>query len=239
MIAGSSISEAGVALGGRLSFAALSDTGHVREHNEDGYLCDPRLGLFAVADGMGGANAGEVASELALDVLGACLRARPPTASPEDALKTAVLTANARVFANAQAIPAHRGMGTTLSTLLFARPDMLGAHVGDSRIYCFHNGSLAQLTTDHSPPGARNVLLRALGTKGALTVDTFSLRPTPGDVFLLASDGLEALTPSQIAARLGDIPRAGLAHVLDDLVGTAVETATDNVTAVLVRVEGP
>ncbi len=177
----------GPALGGMLTGAAFSHVGG-RSTNEDSFVVVPALGLFAVADGMGGHAAGEVASRLAVEALAESLgRFRGQAVTPRiarPAMQSAMQAANARVFQEAQA-PARRNMGTTLSALLFVRPLGTVGHVGDSRIYRLRQGILAQRTKDHTllaewiasgrpreqgPPG--HIVSQALGTRLEVTVDS-------------------------------------------------------------------
>jgi len=192
-----------------------SDVGKKRDHNEDNYELytpeDPSIQatkgqLFAVADGMGGHLAGEVASELALQALRDTYYATP-AGNPLTALQQAVEAANAQVHQQAQATQGQQGMGTTLTALVIQGNQAHIAHVGDSRAYRLRNGALEQLTLDHSwaaeglrrgmltPEQAanhphKNVLLRSIGKDSTVEVDTRTEQIQPGDVFLLCSDGL-------------------------------------------------
>jgi PPM family protein phosphatase len=186
--------------------AGLTDPGRVRRRNEDAFVCAPPL--FAVADGMGGAQAGELASRIAAaafqeaggaDVLDAQAR-----------LRSIIQEANRRIYARASRDPEVSGMGTTVTAALLAGEHVAVGHVGDSRAYRVRDGSLEQLTDDHSlvadlvrsgrlsPEEAelhpqRSVITRALGTDPAVEVDSFSVEARPGDVFLLCSDGLTTM----------------------------------------------
>ena len=182
---------------------SITDTGRRRRHNEDAYVCEPPL--FAVADGMGGAQAGELASRLAAAALEERARDRRGT----EALVDLVREANARVYQRAIEDPTAAGMGTTV-TVALADPDrgtVAIGHVGDSRAYVVRGEGLEQLTADHSlvaelersgrltPEEARvhpqrSVITRALGTEADVEVDTLTVESTPGDLYLLCSDGL-------------------------------------------------
>jgi len=184
---------------------AVTDTGRKRRHNEDSYVCEPPL--FAVADGMGGAQAGEVASGLAA----AALREdRPEDSSGEDRVTALIQEANRRVYQRSSEDAAASGMGTTMTVALVEDGTIAFGHVGDSRAYMVREGGLEQLTDDHSlvaelvrsgklsPEEAevhpqRSVITRALGTDPNVDVDTFSIQTQPGDVFLLCSDGLTSM----------------------------------------------
>ncbi|WP_425807201.1 Stp1/IreP family PP2C-type Ser/Thr phosphatase [Desulfitobacterium sp. Sab5] len=187
---------------------SFSETGCVRKNNEDSFLVLPQYGIYAVADGMGGHLAGEVASRTALEVLS--------EAAPElerldlDALeswvKNALIQANSRVFEASTASPAHEGMGTTLTVLVFKADQVVIAHVGDSRGYLWRGEKLIPLTVDHSlveelvrmgqisPEEAekhpqRHVLVRAVGASQQIEVDSSCQDYLLGDVFLLCTDG--------------------------------------------------
>jgi PPM family protein phosphatase len=181
---------------------ALSHAGRKRRHNEDSYVVQPPL--FAVADGMGGANAGEVASSLAA----AALQETDGEGTNGEARVSALIQeANRRVFRRATEDREASGMGTTMTVALVEDDRVAIGHVGDSRAYLYRNGSLEQLTDDHSlvaelvrsgklsPEEAeihpqRSVITRAVGTEPDVDVDTFSVEGAAGDLFLICSDGL-------------------------------------------------
>jgi PPM family protein phosphatase len=181
---------------------ALSHAGRKRRHNEDSYVVQPPL--FAVADGMGGANAGEVASSLAA----AALQETDGEGTNGEARVSALIQeANRRVFRRATEDREASGMGTTMTVALVEDDRVAIGHVGDSRAYLYRDGSLEQLTDDHSlvaelvrsgklsPEEAeihpqRSVITRAVGTEPDVDVDTFSVEGAAGDLFLICSDGL-------------------------------------------------
>jgi PPM family protein phosphatase len=184
----------------------LTDTGRRRRRNEDSYVCEPPL--FAIADGMGGAQAGEVASRLAAAVLNETALVEAGELS-EDRIAELIQEANRRVFQRANEDVAASGMGTTMTVALVdgAAGTVAIGHVGDSRAYRVRDGELEQLTEDHSlvnellksgklsPEEAmshpqRSVITRAIGTEPDVDVDTFTVDARPGDLFLLCSDGL-------------------------------------------------
>jgi PPM family protein phosphatase len=227
----------------RVSHAyGATDTGRRRLHNEDAYVCDPPL--FAIADGMGGAQAGEVASGLAA----AALTER----GSELQVTELIQEANRRVHERASTDAATSGMGTTM-TVALVEPDggVRFGHVGDSRAYLLRDGRLEQLTDDHtlvaelvrrgelSPSDAevhpqRSVITRALGTDPDVDVDTFAVGGRAGDVFLLCSDGLSSMVAGETIERIleqhrGDLQTAGkaLIHAANRGGGE------DNITAVL------
>lgn len=230
----------------------LSDTGRRRRHNEDSYICNPPL--FAVADGMGGAQAGEVASGLAAAVLG---EADAEAGGGEERIAALIQEANRRVFQRSSEDAATSGMGTTMTVALVDPPTgtiALG-HVGDSRAYRVRGGALEQLTDDHSLVGEltrsgrlsaeeavshpqRSVITRALGTEPEVDVDTFTVEAEPDDVYLLCSDGLtDMVSDEQILALVagsGDLETA--ARGLVDAANAG--GGEDNITVVLFQIEG-
>ena len=240
----------------QLRYAALSDAGQLRANNEDSWLADARLGLFAVCDGMGGAAAGEVASRLATEVLVREVRFRHSYDQPADVLQGATRAANAAIFQLASDHTRLRGMGTTIVALLFPPAgDAVLCHAGDSRCYRWRADSLQQLTRDHtvvqeelqdrrmtaaeanrSP--LKHVLTRAAGVMPELEPDVALLPVEPGDLFLLCSDGL---TNEVDDAGLGDLLRQSLPEGLQQAASALVAEANrrggeDNITVVLVQV---
>jgi PPM family protein phosphatase len=184
------------------AYARASDTGKKRRRNEDSYVVAPPL--FAVADGMGGAQAGEVASKLAAAALE---DTDSGSSSGQERVVSLIQEANRRVYARANADPATSGMGTTMTVALVEGQVVTIGHVGDSRAYLVRAGRLEQLTEDHSlvnellksgklsPQEAethpqRSVITRAVGTDPDVDVDAFTVDALEGDVFLLCSDGL-------------------------------------------------
>lgn len=203
----------------RLSISGLTDTGRVRSHNEDYIRWDEDIGLAVVADGMGGHNAGEVASRMATERLfeiltprlERALNLRPNKGLSRHAtlLHRAINKANDAVYQAARREAAYVGMGTTLVATLFYANKVVIAHIGDSRCYRFRNGLLERLTSDHSfaqemvDKGAseeliqsspyRNTLTRAVGVKNKVKAEIRELEIAPGDRFLLCSDGLTGM----------------------------------------------
>jgi protein phosphatase len=186
--------------------AGLTDTGRKRRQNEDAFVREPPL--FAIADGMGGAQAGEVASRLAA----AAFEEGASAVHGEDGVATVVRAANARIFERAVQDPAVAGMGTTATVAVVDEQagTLTIAHVGDSRAYLYRDDALEQLTTDHSLVGElvrsgrltedeaavhphRSVITRALGTDADVDVDTLTVDVAAGDLVLLCSDGLSAM----------------------------------------------
>ncbi len=203
-----------------LKFGARTDTGCVRENNEDSFRVAPEIGLFVLSDGMGGMEAGEVASRLAVDaVLDHCREAEANPALPlvgesidgvsgaSNRLVSAIRSANEKIYRASQQDAAHRGMGATIVAVKRDGERISVAHVGDSRIYRLRAGKFEQLTNDHSfvaeqvrngkmtqqeadSSTMQNVLVRALGIDPTVEVDLSELPLEEGDTLLLCSDGL-------------------------------------------------
>ena len=226
---------------------ALSDVGRQRSANEDSFVDSPPF--FAVADGMGGAKAGEVASKIAADAFD---EAAGPPAEGEAQLREIAQSANRRIYDLAQAEESRRGMGTTLTAALVSEDEVSLGHVGDSRAYLLRDGEFEQLTRDHSlvaelertgqiGPGEaehhpqRSIITRALGPERDVDVDTYTVAGRADDVFLLCSDGLTSMISSDEVA---SILRS--AATLDDAADSLVRSANqsggkDNITVVLFR----
>ncbi len=226
---------------------AITDIGRVRTLNEDSYYL-PRVGerFCAVADGMGGHNAGEVASAMAVQAFSEYMRDVETITG--QALRAAVERANGDIYRAALDNEGMSGMGTTFSALAQQDGDVLLAHVGDSRVYLVRHGAIMQLTTDHTlveemvrkgvltPREARfhprrNIITRALGTDYRVEVDVIQLAARPGDVYFLCSDGMTNYVEEQ------DILHAALKEAdwdekLRGLVSAALENGgADNITA--------
>ncbi|HEY7134031.1 MAG TPA: Stp1/IreP family PP2C-type Ser/Thr phosphatase [Acidimicrobiia bacterium] len=230
----------------RLVAGAATDVGRVRDGNEDAMRVDEHLHLYAVADGMGGHRAGEVASATALEALRAAVANGQP-------IEEAIENSNAAVYAKALDDPNLRGMGTTLTALLVTDDQLyLIGHVGDSRAYQLHDGELTQVTEDHSlveelvregrltPEQAtvhpqRSIITRALGVDEHVQVDVYPLELAPGDRVLICSDGLTTMLRADDIARIlrrePDPTRA--AEELVDAANAA--GGEDNITAVVVE----
>jgi protein phosphatase len=238
-----------------LRAAASSDVGLRRRINEDRYALAPDLGLYLVADGMGGHTAGQVASELAADASLQAIRAlEGASASLSEKLRYAVASANRAIYTTARERPELAGMGTTLVCLLAGEGRAALAHVGDSRAYLVRGGRIRQLTDDHSIVGEllrrnqisedaarehphRHVLTRALGVRRAVEPDLAELTPVAGDRFVLCSDGLTThVEDHEIAKALAeeDDLQEACERLIDLANGRGGE---DNTTIVLVRCE--
>jgi protein phosphatase len=233
-------------------YTGVTDPGRRRRRNEDAYVCVPPL--FAIADGMGGAQAGEVASGLAAAVL----EEATGNERGEERVSSLIQEANRRVYRRSSEDAATSGMGTTMTVALVDDSDgtIAFGHVGDSRAYRVRGGELEQLTDDHSLVGElvrggrlspeeaeshpqRSVITRALGTEPDVDVDTFTVDAEPDDIYLLCSDGLtDMISAHEI---LGLVKAGG---DLDDIARGLVNAANvgggeDNITVVLFQIDGP
>ncbi len=226
-----------------------TDTGRQRKGNEDSSFA--RAPVFVVADGMGGAQAGEVASQIAVEAFEQGL---PSTGTPEQRLTDIVQEANRRIHEVSRSEHERAGMGTTLTAAYLDDRHVAIAHVGDSRAYLFRNGALKRLTRDHSLVGElvrqgklteeqaeehpqRSIITRALGPEPDVEVDTWSYPASAGDVLLLCSDGLTSMIPEErITEILATAP--SLAAAGDQLIAAAnAAGGRDNITVVLFRLE--
>ncbi len=248
----------------KLVIHGLSDVGLVRGHNEDKIAWDENLGLVLLADGMGGHNAGEVASELAVNRIIDSLRGVliPDIEGAVDrqaAVDEAIQHANNEIVQVALERQECAGMGTTIVLSLFHDESVIFAHVGDSRIYRYRDGELSQITTDHSlvqemvdngyiseeealTSASRNLITRALGISDTVEVDIIESDCRIGDLYLLCSDGLtDLVTDEEISAILeqydqGDGYSLGaLESIATSLISSANEKGgKDNISVVLV-----
>ena len=249
----------------RIEVAGETNVGRKRNHNEDNFALMPDYGLFIVADGMGGHASGEVASKMAVDSMEEFFsqtQEDPERTWPykmdrskgyeENRLITGIKLANLRIYETAQRESKKRGMGTTFVSICTANDGVYVAHVGDSRVYRFRGGQLEQLTDDHSllneyvkmgrlSPAEieafphKNVIMRALGMKETVKVDTRLEEPQLGDVLLVCSDGLSGpVKDEEIAAILA--AHEGIEEAVSKLIEAANRNGgPDNVTVVLVR----
>jgi protein phosphatase len=228
------------------AYAVASDTGRKRRRNEDNYVVASPL--FAVADGMGGAQAGEIAAKIAASVL--------REASGEKAVVELIKEANRRVYEAAADDATRSGMGTTITAAIVEDDAVQIGHVGDSRAYRIRDGELEQLTEDHSlvaelvrsgklsPEEAeghpqRSVITRALGTDPDVDVDTFSVETKAGDLFLLCSDGLTSMVDDETILREVERNRDDLTRAAKALVRAANKGGgEDNITVVFFEIAG-
>lgn len=237
----------------------LSDIGRKRDHNEDNFLVEPQLGLYAVADGMGGHAAGEKASKMAVEIVNSDLEAatREGLLGNGDGaalrvIRTAAQHAGATIYEAAQADPDMNGMGTTLTAMLIHRGRAHLAHVGDSRCYLFRDGKCLQLTDDHSwvseqvragllseaearDSKFKHVITRSVGFEHDVQVDGTAVGIEPGDCFLLCSDVLSNYLEGD------EIAKIMTARFYRQVPSLLIELANDrggedNITVVLVHV---
>jgi protein phosphatase len=223
---------------------AVTDPGRTRRHNEDSYVIEPPL--FAIADGMGGAQAGEVASRLAT----AALKEAGADGGGEKRISDLIQEANRRVYDRSSSDPNTSGMGTTITVALVEEDHVAFGHVGDSRAYLIRDAQMEQLTEDHSLVNEllktgrlsreeaethpqRSVITRALGTDPDVDVDTFSVRAENGDLFLLCSDGLTDMVSEESILDVVESNRADIDGALRALVKAANRGGgQDNITVV-------
>jgi protein phosphatase len=249
-----------------LEIASGTDPGMVRSHNEDSVAADAVNGLAVLADGMGGYNAGEVASGMATTVITTEMqqllaKVHPYEIDPETSkvvaaklVREQVLKANATIYAAAQSQPQYAGMGTTLVVCLFYDNKLLVAHLGDSRLYRMRDGVLKQITRDHSllqeqidsglitPEQAKhaqhkNLVTRALGIDPTVEPEIREYETRPGDIYLLCSDGLCDMVADDDIAMTLEALGANLKLAVQQLVQMANDNGgKDNVSVILVRV---
>jgi PPM family protein phosphatase len=225
----------------------LSDAGRKRRRNEDAWVCHPPL--FAVADGMGGARGGEIASRVAATALGESV-----DGSGESRVVALIQEANRQVYERAREDSDASGMGTTITVALFENGIVSIGHVGDSRAYLIRDRKVDQLTEDHSlvaelvrtgrlsPEEAethpqRSVITRALGTDPDVDVDVFSVEAKPGDLFLICSDGLTAMVDDETILDVVERRREDLDAAAKELIAAANRMGgDDNITVVFFEV---
>ena len=249
-----------------LEVASSTDPGMVRSHNEDAIASDPAIGLMVLADGMGGYNAGEVASGMATAVITTDLRnilakVQPYQIDPETRnviawriVHNQVLKANASIYQASQSQPQYAGMGTTLVVCLFYDNKVMVAHIGDSRLYLLRGGKFKQVTRDHSllqeqidsglltaeqakHAQHKNLVTRALGIEAAVDPEIHEYQVRRGDLFLLCSDGLCDMVDDEDINLTMQALGANLKLAAQQLVQMANDNGgKDNVSVILVRV---
>jgi PPM family protein phosphatase len=245
----------------RVEHAVASDIGSRRKHYEDAYLVAPELAVFAVADGMGGHQAGEVAAQMAVAEVRRSLSGRqaqrvmetyvtkadlPSRREVFACLRRAFELANERVREDADKNPEHEGMGTTLDVVWLARDTAFIGHAGDGRVYLARSRAMLQLTQDHnslasarlsaaSVQSYRSGVTNAIGLSDGIGVDTLFVDLTRGDRLLICSDGIHGQVGSE--AELSDLVRTGSAtDGAQSLVARAAEQGRDNATAVVLDI---
>jgi len=247
-----------------LAGAGRSDVGRRREYNEDAFAVDLKNGLFAIADGMGGAAAGEVASSIAIatvtDYIGRTADAREPErpfgwddrlSIQANRLRSAILLANEKIYRTIEEHEEMKGMGTTLVAALARDSGVCVGHVGDSRVYLCREGQLRQITNDHSWVNEqvtmgllsreeasrhpfRNVITRALGSREQVYADVTEVPLSPGDRLLLCSDGLTNMLDDGRILQILDAHPADHEAAAAELVRQANEAGGDDNVTVIV-----
>jgi len=249
--------------------AGETNVGRKRTHNEDTFAIIEDENLYLVCDGMGGHASGEVASQISAETIKSFFQATaedPDSTWPykmdksrkyeENRLITGIKLANLRIFEAAQAEPKYRGMGTTIASVFFVPEGVYVAHVGDSRVYRIRDAKIDQMTEDHSllndymkmkkltPEEIerfphKNVIVRALGMKDSVKVDTRFEVPKPGDIYLICSDGLSGMISDQEMLVLVEKTNHDLPTGCTKLVEAANnQGGVDNISVVLVRYLG-
>ncbi len=243
----------------QIKVGARTDVGMVRSGNEDNFFAeaDAQRGVFVVADGMGGHAAGEVASEMAVQIVArTLLPIQSVKAHGADSLVAQALKdANRAIYERMLAEVDKQGMGTTASVLVLSDEGYLIGQIGDSRIYLLRDGALTQVTKDHSyvqeqvdaglltPEQARyhpysNVITRCVGASDEVEADIYTGAIRPGDVFLVASDGLTGMVDDRRLQQLL-LARSGPGRIVDALIAEANNRGgLDNITAIVVQVDG-
>ncbi len=235
--------------------SANTDTGLRRANNEDAYFASPHLGVFAVADGVGGSAAGEVASRIFVDTARDVFEEKsglPGVAHPA-LVQESFIRGNERILAYAARNPNCRGMGCTAELIVFADDFYIIGHVGDSRTYLLRGGELRQITRDHSlvqnqleqglitreiarRHHLRNVVLRVVGIQPSIELDIIRGKSLPDDIFLLCSDGLTDMVDDDAIRETLSTP-SGLGDKVDRLIESAKSAGgNDNITVILCRV---
>lgn len=230
----------------------ITDMGLKRTNNEDAFVVRPDLGFWAVADGMGGAAAGEVASRIFVETATEAFASNSTEETQMDRVKNAFTLANSRMLDHVASHPEHAGMGCTAEILAISGDDIFIGHIGDSRTYRLRNAELKQLSADHSlvaeqvkqglineqdarSHAMRHVILRAVGAKESVELDLLKGKGLPGDVFLLCSDGLTDMV-DDASIRNCLIRGDSLETLADQLIELAKAAGgKDNVTVVLVK----
>ena len=258
-----------MSLRGKIEFSEITDTGHVREHNEDAIGSNPEIGLMVLADGMGGYNAGEVASGIAVQIVSelsteGAARENRDEIDPHSGLmrqsivlRDAVYRANKFIHQTAQSQSHCEGMGTTIVAAMFYDNKITIAHVGDSRAYRVRGGAFEQITLDHSllqelvdrgfytPEEAqrstnRNYVTRALGVEPTVEVEVHEHDVLPDDVYLLCSDGLSDMVEDEDIHLTISTFNASLDVVGKQLIELANDHGgRDNVSVMLAQVNQP
>ncbi len=234
----------------KLASFGKTHVGMKRSHNEDAFYRNDEIGLYIVADGMGGHKAGEIASNMAVDSIKNYILNQKKAA--EQSIVDAIYVANNLIFKSAAANAHYNGMGTTIVSMAFNSTGAMLCHVGDSRAYILARGKLERLTEDHTyvneqfktgliteeqmeTHSMRNVLTRSLGFSEQIKIASQKLNIHAGDRYLLCSDGLSHMVADHVIAELGSIPDA--VHAVSTLIEVAnTNGGDDNITVIIIDV---
>ena len=247
--------------------AAKTDVGRKRDNNEDNFLVYEEEGVFIVADGMGGHSSGEVASKISVDVIRSFFEATSKDSEitwpykeekgkdyHENRLVVSIKLANKQIFQSAQLNPRYYQMGSTIVGMYLNNSRVYICHVGDSRIYRIRNGGMEQLTEDHSLLNTyikankltpeeienfphKNIIIRALGMKETVEVDSQKLIPEVGDIYLCCSDGLSDMVSDEEILDIVLKNQEDLERCADELIKAANDHGgEDNITVLLVKI---
>lgn len=215
-------------------FSGATDIGRKRKSNQDSICLDPKHSFYAVADGMGGHNGGDIASQMSTSIMPVYLE--QSTDNDNQVLMDSLIQfINASILKKAQEVPELAGMGTTVSAIKFCGPNLIIGNVGDSRVYMINNSQIYQLTRDHSfvqeklnmgiytredavRDPQKNVLVRSVGFDEELQVDVFNYRISKNDVFIICSDGLH-----------GKVSDADILHIVKKTMGDPSQCTKDDV----------
>ncbi len=225
----------------------MTDRGRLRSNNQDSYFCNDKIGVYLVADGLGGHQGGEVASTLARDVVGQIFLAAQGPSDPPTFLTVAVEEANRQIYQKSQSDAYLKGMGTTLTAIYFSNETAYMAHVGDSRVYLIQDKMIWQLSEDHTvvsrqlAVGAnaplKNVLTRSVGFDSCLDIDLYTKKVASGESYLLCSDGLYGMMKDEEIANI--VSQCSLEEAPKELIRLANKRGgEDNITVVVVKIEG-
>lgn len=237
-----------------LKFSGLSDIGLIRQNNEDVWAAHPEHGLFALADGMGGHKAGEVAAQEAIDQFCKLMKQQEKPSTDPSVLRAAIEFANLRVYEKSRQSESFKGMGTTICCLQWTKECVLYAHVGDSRIYRYRDSKLEQLTNDHSllaqwlaegnsltepkkPIPYKNIITRSVGTSKRANPDIQATSHQPGDLFILCSDGLSdvlSLTDIELIIQRCESLDLMASRLIEK---AKIKGSNDNITVLIVQID--
>lgn len=228
--------------------AGATDIGRKRKTNQDSICLDPSHNFYAVADGMGGHNGGDIASQMSVQIMPEYLAAHAKT-EPDVLMKELIQKINQSILEKAQASPDLQGMGTTVSAIYFAGPQLFIGNVGDSRVYMINNQNIYQMTRDHSfvqeklnmgiytreeavKDPQKNVLVRSVGFDPEVQVDVFHYRICKNDIFLICSDGLHGKVSDAdilhiVKKNIPNPSEATKSHI-EDAVYELIKQANDN-----------